>query len=301
MTSAVGGDPAVTLSVTEGFADYALLDSGLGRKLERFGGVTVDRPEPQAMWSRRLPAARWEAADGVFDGDDEAEKGRWTLRGALPDAWPIRIDGITCVCRFSAFRHLGVFPEQYPHWHWMTGRLRQAGERPRLLNLFGYTGAASLLAAAAGAEVTHVDASRKAIEWGRNNQELSHLTAAPIRWILEDARKFAARELRRQRTYHGILLDPPKFGRGAEGEVWNLFDDLPELLRTCTRLLEPRHSFLTLTTYAVRASSLSFGTLAAEALDCHAGRLETGELVLREDGGGRTLSTSLFTRWCSDD
>lgn len=301
MTSAAGGEPAVTLSVTEGFPDYALLDSGQGRKLERFGDIVVDRPEPQAMWSRHLPAARWDAADGVFDGDDEAEKGRWSLRGSLPDAWQIGIDGITCVCRFSAFRHLGVFPEQYPHWHWMIDRLRAAGEQPRLLNLFGYTGAASLLAAAAGAEVTHVDASRKAIEWGRNNQALSNLSGAPIRWILEDARKFAAREVRRQRGYHGILLDPPKFGRGAEGEVWNLFDDLPDLLRTCTRLLEPQRSFLVLTTYAVRASSLSFGTLAAEAMASSTGRVESGELVLREHGGGRTLSTSLFARWTSDD
>ncbi len=295
----------ILLAVTEGFPDYALLDSGRGRKLERFGGITVDRPEPQAMWSPHREARIWQAADGSFDSIEDSGKGRWQLRGASPVTWSISMDGIPMNCRFGSFCHLGIFPEQYPHWQWiasMVRLLRQFGEqRPRLLNLFGYTGAASILALVAGADVTHVDASRKAIEWARLNQASAGLERAPIRWILDDARKFTAREVRRERTYHGVLLDPPKFGRGPDGEVWNLFQDLPDLLQNCARLLENRRAFLILTTYAVRASSLSFDLLAREVLAGRGGCFTSGELILQEAGGGRTLSTSLFTRWTSYD
>ncbi len=296
-----GSGGGIRASVTEKLDDYELLDSGAGRKLERFGVVTVDRPEPQAMWSSRLDSERWKAAHAVFDGDEDENKGRWSFRGNVPDSWTIGIEGVALTCRFSAFRHLGVFPEQHSHWRWMVERLtRVQGERPRLLNLFGYTGAASLMAARAGAEVTHVDASRKAIEWARVNQAQSTLDQAPIRWILDDARKFARRDVRRKRLYHGILLDPPKFGRGPDGEVWDLFTDLPEMLRTCARLLDPSQSFLILTTYAVRASSVSFDTLCHESLAGRGGTVESGELILQESGGGRFLSTSLYTRWSSD-
>lgn len=290
----------ILLLESEGFADYALLDSGAGRKLERYGRITVDRPEPQAMGRRRLDDRAWARADGVFDGDDEGEKGKWSFRGTPPESWDMTIDGITAICRFSGFRHLGVFAEQYPHWQWMLGRLAGT-DQPRLLNLFGYTGVASLLAAAAGARVTHVDASRKAIGWARENQARSGLEDAPIRWLLEDARKFAEREVRRGRTYHGILCDPPKFGRGPNNEVWDLFRDLPPMLDACARLLAPQRSFLVLTTYAVRASSLAMANLAGEVLADRDGRLDSGELVVREQGGGRPLATSLFVRWVSRD
>ena len=171
-----------------------------------------------------------------------------------------------------------------------------ASERPRVLNLFAYTGAASLLAAAAGAEVTHVDASKKAIAWAKDNQGASGLAAAPIRWILDDAGKFAAREARRGRSYHVILIDPPKFGRGPDGEVWDLFADLPPLLDTCARLLAPSAAVV-LTVYAIRASALAFGQLVAERFGADRAAIDTGELAIREEGGARAVPTSLFTRW----
>lgn len=290
------------LAVARGFDDYALLDSGNGRKLERFGPVTVDRPEPQAMWTPRLPADDWARATGVFAGDAEGEEGRWRLQGDPPASWPMRIKGVTATCRFGNFRHVGVFPEQLPLWEWMLEKLPTGGvEPPRLLNLFAYTGVASLLAAAAGAQVTHVDASKRAIDWAKENQAASGLADAPIRWMLDDARKFAAREVRRGRTYHGILVDPPKFGRGPNKEVWEIFDHLPDLLRTVAQLLDPAHAFLILTVYAIRASSVSIDLLAREVLARRGGIFESGEVAIAEAAGERMLSTSLFTRWCSEE
>jgi 23S rRNA (cytosine1962-C5)-methyltransferase len=205
------------------------------------------------------------------------------------------------LCRLSSFRHLGLFPEQLPHWEWMLARLREVrDEPPRVLNLFAYTGAASLLAASAGAQVTHVDASKKAIAWAKVNQAASKLGSAPIRWILEDAQKFVAREVRRGKTYHMLLVDPPKYGRGPEGEVRDLFTDLPALLKDCARLLVPSRAAMVLTIYAIRASSLAFDQLAREVLAGCGGRFESGELAIREQGGARALPTSLFTRWVSD-
>ena len=188
---------------TAGFPDYALIDSGAGRKLERFGAVVVDRPEPQALWTPRLPRRDWDKADAVFAGEDDEEKGRWRTLKPVPESWPVKIRDVAVQCRLSSFRHLGLFPEQLPHWEWMLARLREVrDEPPRVLNLFAYTGAASLLAAAAGAQVTHVDASKKAIAWAKENQVASNLGAAPIRWMLDDAQKFVAREVRRGKTYH---------------------------------------------------------------------------------------------------
>ncbi len=225
----------LSLIETAGFPDYALVDSGYGRKLERFGTFTVDRPEPQALWRQVLPPEAWLRADAAFKsekGDEEADGGSWRYVRDVPKTWPIEVMGVTMLCRLMSFRHLGIFPEQVPHWQWMLERIREVkGERPRVLNLFAYTGAASLIAAKAGAEVTHVDASKKAIQWAKENQAASKLQDAPIRWILDDARKFVAREVRRGKTYHVILVDPPKFGRGPEGEVWDLFADSPALLK----------------------------------------------------------------------
>ena len=286
---------------TAGFPDYALLDSGAGRKLERFGTIVVDRPEPQALWMPRLVRRDWDKANAVFSGEDEEEKGRWRVDKPVPESWPVKLRDVTMLCRLASFRHLGLFPEQLPHWEWMLARLREArDEPPRVLNLFAYTGAASLLAASAGAQVTHLDASKKAIAWAKENQAASELGAAPIRWILDDAQKFVAREVRRGKTYDVILVDPPKFGRGPEGEVWNLFTDLPGLLKDCARLLAPSQAALVLTIYAIRASPLAFDQLARELLAERGGSFESGELAIREHGGGRALPTSLFTRWVSD-
>lgn len=292
---------------TAGWDDYALIDMGDGEKLERYGPYTIRRPEPQAMGARRLPESRWEGADAAFTGDVEEEgPGRWRFARELPETWqmaygPARFNG-----RFMSFRHVGVFPEQCIHWDWVGDTVRSAAargrERPvRVLNLFGYTGLASLLPASLGAEVTHVDASKKAIGWARENQELSGLEAKPIRWICEDAMKFIAREVRRGNAYDGVILDPPKFGRGPSGEVWNLFDDLPEMLDLVRAVLSDDPLFTLLSVYAIRASFLSNHELMADIFHDLPGTLESGELVLREttaDGSpGRALSTSLFSRW----
>lgn len=295
---------ALSVVETAGFADYRLIDSGAGRKLERFGAIVVDRPEPQALWRPRLEAPRWQAAHAVFAGDDDEEAGKWRIDKPVPESWPIRVEGVTLLGRLSGFRHLGLFPEQLPHWQWMTAsieRLRPAlaGEPLRVLNLFAYTGAASLIAARAGAEVVHVDASKKAITWARENQAASGLEKAPIRWIVEDARKFVAREVRRGRTYHIILIDPPKFGRGPGGEVWELFEHVAPLMTDCAALLDRRASCLVLTAYAIRASALSFGQLTADVLAGRGGSFDVGELAIAEESGRRLVPTSLFTCWTS--
>ncbi len=312
-------DPAVFSSVrpsgdalaaemlsTDGWADYALLDSGFGRKLERYGHVRIVRPEEQALWAPRLTESDWAAADAVFTGDVEEEgPGRWRFPRPLPETWPMRFDPVKFSCRFTSFRHTGVFPEQVAHWTWMRGaieRAAKAGRRPRLLNLFGYTGLASLVAASAGAEVTHVDASKKSIAWARENQGESGLDHLPIRWICDDAMKFVARDVRRGARYDAILLDPPKYGRGPDGEVWQLFEHLPEMLRAVRMLLSDDPIGLILTVYAMRASYASFHELTAEAFAGRGGHLASGELFIREaEAAGcavrRHLATSLWVRW----
>jgi 23S rRNA (cytosine1962-C5)-methyltransferase len=289
-----------------GLPDYALLDSGHGRKLERFGGYTFDRPEPQAMWKQMLVPGAWLRADATFkiggskgdDDDGDGEGGRWRFSKPLPPVWPVDVMGVTLQCRLMSFRHLGLFPEQVPHWSWMVDHLKTVkGEQPRVLNLFAYTGAASLIAARAGADVTHVDASKKAIGWAKENQAASKLGERPLRWIVEDARKFVAREVRRGKTYHVILVDPPKFGRGPEGEVWDFFTHMPQLLRDCEKLLAPKYAGLIVTSYAIRASALAIDGLMRECLADRPGTFETGELALVETGAQRLLPTSLFTRW----
>jgi 23S rRNA (cytosine1962-C5)-methyltransferase len=311
---AQGGAPAapdarLRVIATPGFADYALLDSGDARKLERFGRFTVERPEPQALWRPVLDAGLWLRADASFKSagksagaEDDGEGGRWRKNSPVPETWPVRVLGVTVLCRLTGFRHVGLFPEQLPHWEWMLDWLGGVRREPaRVLNLFAYTGAASLLAAAAGAEVTHVDASKRAIAWAKQNQAVSRLGEAPVRWILDDARKFAARDVRRGRTYHLILIDPPKFGRGPEGEVWDVFTHLAPLLRDCAALLAPGRSALVLTTYAIRASALAIDGLVRESLAGRPGTIESGELAVIEQSGGRLLPTSLFTRWTSDE
>ena len=284
---------APLILTTKGLDDYTLVDSGHGRKLERFGALLLDRPEEQAIWTPRLSKSEWENADAIFTGDlDEEGAGRGKRRAGLDEAWECQHGAIRFICRFTSFRHVGAFPEQEAHFSFMRDQLRKANGPPSVLNLFGYTGLASLVAAEAGAEVTHIDASKKAIAWARENQALSALDEKPIRWILDDAPKFAAREVRRGRRYDGILLDPPKFGRGPKGEVWDLFQNLPEMLKLCRELLKPG-GFLILTAYAIRASFLSLHRLSEEVLGPG---VESGELALKDQSGG-LLATSLFSRW----
>ena len=292
--SIVAAEPVVSRAVS--WADYGLIDSGDGRKLERCGPYLLVRPEPQCLWRPRLEPPAWAEADAVFDPSDEDEAGHWRFKGKVPDAWPMAWRQVRFLGRFTAFRHLGVFPEQAANWALLDERIR-ARPGQRVLNLFGYTGVASLVAAAAGAAVTHVDASKKAIGWARENAELSGLADRPIRWICEDARRYVQREQRRGVRYDGIILDPPKYGRGPTGEVWRLFDDLPELLRLCVSLLSDNPSFLILNAYAERVSGLSLATLLAEAMAERGGHIEWGELALMEEAGDRGVGLSFFARW----
>ena len=284
---------------TEGWADYAMLDSGGGRKLERYGPYRVVRPEPQCLWEPGLDKAAWDAADAVFDPAGEEDEGRWRYSGQPKETWPLAWRGVRFKGRFTAFRHLAFFPEQAANWAWLdeTVRASTGGAPMRVLNLFGYTGVASLVCAAAGASVTHVDASKKAIGWARENAELSGLADRPVRWICEDARRYVQREVRRGSSYEGIILDPPKYGRGPGGEVWRLFEDLPELLKLCVELLAPGARFLILNGYAERISGLSLGGLLRDAMAGRGGRVDWGELALMEEAGERGVGLSFFARW----
>lgn len=286
-------------------ADYALLDSGGAEKLEQYGPYRIVRPENQAIWTRALPEGEWRKADAVFTGDtDEEGVGRWRFpRSPLGETWPMRFDGLRYLGRFTSFRHVGVFPEQAPHWRHMAALITDAAKARRapvkVLNLFGYTGIASLAAARAGAMVTHVDASRKAIGWARENQAVAGLEAAPIRWICEDALRFLEREVRRESFYDIVLMDPPAYGRGPKGEVWQIFSDLPALVALSRAVLTKNPLAVVLTAYSIRLSFFSLHALMRDGFAGLGGKVESGELVIREKAAGRALSTSLFSRWAA--
>ncbi len=274
---------------------YRLIDSGAGRKYEAFGPHAFIRPEAQALWQPRLP--EWPAAGEFIPGSDEDGGGRWQFTASLPDAgWELAWQDVRFQARPTPFRHLQFFPDMAPVWEWMRAQLAGRDDA-ETLNLFGYTGLGSLALSRHG-RVTHVDASKKSVAQARDNAALSGMAGRPIRWLVDDAAKFTAREVRRGRRYDGIILDPPKFGRGPEGEVWRLEEHLPSLIVDCARLLTTDSRFLFLTVYAVRMSSLALGGLLAEALVHLPGRIEQGELAVREEGeGGRLLPTAIFARW----
>ncbi len=281
-----------------GWDDYGLVDSGHGRKLERYGDYRFVRPEPQAMWTPRL--ADWAAQGEFVPGSDEDGGGRWQYAGAVPrDGWPLAWNDVRFTAQCTPFRHLGFFPDMAPVLVWMGERLSGRSDT-QTMNLFGYTGVGTLALSEYG-PVTHVDASKKSVAQARANAALSGMEQRPVRWIIDDAAKFAAREVRRGRRYDGIILDPPKFGRGPEGEVWRLEEHLPGLVADCRQLLDADSRFLFLTVYAVRMSSLAIAGLLDEVLADLPGRIEHGDLAVREEGeGGRLLPTAIFARWTND-
>ena len=277
--------------VAEPWADWGLVDCGSGQKLERYGPITVVRPEPQAMW---LPAGEdWDPDATFVPGSDEEGGGRWVQHRPVPPHWDLARDGVKFHASLTPFRHLGFFPDMAPQWDWMQARADGA----EVLNLFGYTGVGSLLLSKSGAGLVHVDASKKSVEQGKENAALSGLAERPIRWIVDDASKFTAREVRRGRRYDGILLDPPKFGRGPTGEVWRLEENLAPLLADCRRLLDENSRFLVLTVYAVRMSALSIGELVRRMIGDLGGTVEMGEMAVREEARGLLLPTAIFARW----
>ena len=280
--------------------DYKLLDSGYGRKLEQFGKYKFDRPDSQALWSPQNPIQDWQA-DGIFNGGDQDEKGAWSFPlGKPPEEWSVHWQGLKIQARCAAFRHMGLFPEHSVHWNWAMEKIRNANRPTRVLNLFGYTGVMSLACAKAGAEVVHLDASPKSIGYGRENQELSGLDDKPIRWICDDAMKFLRREERRGRHYDGIILDPPKYGRGPKKEIWQLDEGLDELLSLVRSVLSPDALFVILTIYAVRLSYISVGQALASQLSGMSGGLEWGEMSLPEENREFHLPTAVYARWSSD-
>ncbi len=281
------------LMVGEGWGDYALLDSGDGRKLERFGPYRFIRPEPQAMWTPQ--AAEWQADGEFIPGADEDGGGRWHLSGEVPDGWPLSWGEARFTASCTPFRHLGFFPDMAPVWDWMRAQLDGKNEA-QTLNLFGYTGVGSQALSACG-PVTHVDASKKSVAQARANAELAGMADRPIRWLVDDAAKFTAREVRRGKRYDGIILDPPKFGRGPDGEVWRIEEGLAPLVRDCRALLDGDSRFLFLTVYAVRMSSLSLAGLLDEVFAGLPGKVEHGDLAVQEQGSGRLLPTAIFARW----
>ena len=290
----------------EGWDDYALLDSGNGLKFERYGPYCFIRPEAQALWQPRL--AEWDADGEFVPASDEDGGGRWQFRRPVPrKGWPLARGPEAHRVRFTAqctpFRHLGFFPDMAPVWDWMGAQLNGRTDASTL-NLFGYTGVGTLTLSQYG-PVTHVDASKKSVAQARENAALSGMADRPIRWLVDDAAKFAAREVRRERRYDGIILDPPKFGRGPEGEVWRLEDHLPALIADCRQLLDEQSRFLFLTVYAVRMSALALAGLLDGAFAGMPGSIEFGDLTVREAlrqdqderFEGRLLPTAIFARW----
>ncbi|MGU3389120.1 class I SAM-dependent methyltransferase [Sphingomonas sp. M1A8_2b] len=281
--------------IGEPWADYGLIDSGHGKKLERYGRFRFIRPEPQAMWA---PAsADWQAQGEFVPGSDEDGGGRWEFSEPVPrEGWTLRWNEVSYTAQTTPFRHLGFFPDMAPVWSWM--RERVAGlDSPECMNLFGYTGVGTLAMATKGVRMVHVDASKKSVEAAKANAKLSGMADAPIRWMTDDAAKFVAREVRRGRRYDGILLDPPKYGRGPEGEVWRLEEDLPKLIADCRKLLDENSRFLFLTVYAVRMSALAIGELLNQVFADLPGKVEVGELGVREEARGLTLPTAIWARW----
>jgi 23S rRNA (cytosine1962-C5)-methyltransferase len=280
----------VTL-VAEPWADWGLVDCGNGQKLERYGPYMVVRPEPQAMWA---PArADWDPDATFVPGSDEEGGGRWVQHRPVPKQWELSRGAVRFHASLTPFRHLGFFPDMAPQWDWM----RELSSDADVLNLFGYTGVGTLQLSDAGARLVHVDASKKSVEQGKENARLSGMAQRSIRWLTDDASKFTAREVRRERRYDGILLDPPKFGRGPEGEVWRLEEDLGPLLADCRRLLDADSRFLVLTVYAVRMSALAIGELVKQTLADLGGSVEMGEMAVREEARGLLLPTAIFARW----
>jgi len=292
--------PKLHLLTSPDWQDYELLDTGDGQTLERLGPYTLIRPEPQAIWSPTLSQSFWNAADAVMVPTSGEHGGYWEYKQPIQQPWTVNYKGLKSEIRLSKSRHIGVFPEQAAHWDWIEEQIRSTGRQLRVINLFGYTGMATAAAARAGANITHVDASKHAVTWASRNLDLSGLGDAPVRWLVEDARKYLKREARRKSLYDGIILDPPKFGRGPSGKVWEYFEDISGLLSLCRKVLTQDPKFICLTSYAIQASALVPHQALHEIIKEFGGTITSGELVSVDKSGGRILSHALFSRWSAD-
>lgn len=291
------------IETTKPQKDYELIDSGEGEKLERFGEFVLRRPDPQALWAKNLLEKDWkDRSDAFFERSSKNAK--WQFQNKkMPKSWNIEFWGLNLKISPTAFKHTGLFPEQFSNWTWMSEKIlnhksKFLNQEIKVLNLFGYTGGATLACAKAGALVTHIDASKTSINWGRENQELSSLSDKSIRWILEDAFEFVKKEIRRGNTYDAILLDPPSFGHGPNGEMWKIEESFLLLIEYCKKLLSESPLFLLINGYSAGYSSIGYENTISDLKDRFGGQLEHGELTIEESSGKRRLLPSgIFARW----
>jgi 23S rRNA (cytosine1962-C5)-methyltransferase len=288
------------------FNDFELLDSGLGFRLERWNEVILQRPDPQIIWQPSLPNEEWEKAWAVYESAAGSEKGKWNITKPVPHNWTINFQNVKLSLKLSPFKHTGLFAEQAANWEWMMNKIsndKLQSPNLKILNLFAYTGGATMVLAKAGCQVTHVDASKPAITWANENHKLNNLPADSVRWILDDAVKFVKRELKRGTKYDGIIMDPPAFGHSPTGKTWKFNDDLPGLLSDCVELLSDDAKFLIINGYATNSSALALNNLLEDAAKNKPGsaswRIEFGELCLKQKSQ-RMISTGIFARWSNN-
>ncbi|KKR03146.1 MAG: hypothetical protein UU25_C0006G0007 [Microgenomates group bacterium GW2011_GWB1_40_9] len=286
----------IPIVYTADWKEYNLLDSGNGEKLESFNGYTMIRPDPRAIWSHHLPQSSWDNADATFIRTD-SEHGDWKIRKETPHPWTLHYHDLKFKLHPTDFKHVGVFPEQATNWNWVKKQLTINNSQLTVLNLFGYTGAATVAATKAGAHVTHVDSSKPSITWAHENCDLNAIPQTQTRWIVEDAYKFVLNETKRKSQYSGIILDPPRFGHGTKGEIWKLTEDLPTLLYAIKKILKPTHSFVLLNVYTADLSALAIYNLMNNVFSEFKGTCELGELATKEEGSDRFLPQGIVARW----
>lgn len=277
---------------------YKLLDSGRESKLERVGPYLLVRPSPQAVWSPSLPEKDWQDVDAVYIRSSTGG-GSWDFKRRLPERWEIEHRGLRFFIKPTGFGHLGIFPEHGDSWEWVEDRIRKANGAVSVLNMFAYTGGATMASARAGANVCHLDASKGVVDWAREDALLSGLNDKPVRWIVDDVVKFIQKEIRREKTYDGIILDPPSFGRGAGGEIWKIEDDLLKLLYECRKILSAKPLFIHLSCHSPGFTPLVLQNLLAEMMKEKKGASSCGEMVIHESSG-RVLPSGAYARWSSE-
>ncbi|MBX9765415.1 class I SAM-dependent methyltransferase [Patescibacteria group bacterium] len=281
--------------VAESDSGYELLDSGEEEKLERFGTYVLRRPDPQALWDKKLPSVEWKKADAWYER--EGKSGKWHMKKDMPKEWQISYGGLEFLIRPTAFKHTGLFPEQAPNWAWSSELIKKSGRAVSVLNLFAYTGGATLAAAKAGAEVVHLDASKVAVTWGKENAAVSGLQSAPIRWIVDDAMQFVNREVKRGNRYDGIIMDPPAFGHGPKDELWKIEENFLSFVSSCKKLLSEKPLFFLINGYAAGYSHHAFRYNLESLVSDFGGSVESGELTIAETKGGRVLPAGIYARW----
>lgn len=282
--------------ISEPENDYELIDSGEGEKIERYGDKILARPDPQAIWPKASPY-KWSKADAVFGESLSGGKGKWKERTKLPDSWPINFGGYVFNIRLSAFKHTGIFPEHKPNWEWIEKVISETKRKISVLNLFGYTGGATLAALKSGAEAVHVDASKVAIVWAKENAKESGLSEKPVRWITDDVISFIKREIRRGNKYDGIVMDPPAYGHGPSGEMWQIEEDLLKMLLLCREIISDNPAFLLLNGYAAGYSAIGYANMVEEVFPFTKGKTEYGEIGTRETERNIILPSGIFVRW----